>query len=93
MPQKILVSRCLLGHLVRYDGGASGPYAQLAAWQAEGRVVALCPEVAGGLPTPRAAAEIPGGQGVQVLEGRARVITTEGEDVSAAFLDGARQAL
>ncbi|NVZ28763.1 DUF523 domain-containing protein [Pseudomonas gingeri] len=93
MLQKILVSRCLLGHLVRYDGGASGPYAQLAAWQAEGRVVALCPEVAGGLPTPRAAAEIPGGQGVQVLEGRARVITTEGEDVSAAFLDGARQAL
>ncbi|NWB25681.1 DUF523 domain-containing protein [Pseudomonas gingeri] len=93
MPQKIMVSRCLLGHLVRYDGGASGPYAQLAAWQAEGRVVALCPEVAGGLPTPRAAAEIPGGQGAQVLEGLARVITTEGEDVSAAFLDGARQAL
>src|SRR5450830_1208376 len=93
MTQKILVSRCLLGHLVRYDGGASGPYAQLSQWQAEGRVVPLCPEVAGGLPTPRAAAEIPGGQGRDVLEGRARVIASDGEDVSAAFLDGARQAL
>ncbi|MCK1788536.1 2-thiouracil desulfurase family protein, partial [Pseudomonas sp. TNT11] len=51
--QKILVSRCLLGHKVRYDGGASGPFDQLAAWQAEGRVVAICPEVSGGLPTPR----------------------------------------
>ncbi|MGY4660799.1 uncharacterized protein YbbK (DUF523 family) [Pseudomonas chlororaphis] len=90
---KILVSRCLLGHRVRYDGGASGPFDQLASWQAEGRVVALCPEVAGGLPTPRAAAEIPGGQGGEVLDGLAQVITTEGEDVSAEFLSGARQAL
>ncbi|AZD32452.1 2-thiouracil desulfurase family protein [Pseudomonas chlororaphis] len=90
---KILVSRCLLGHRVRYDGGASGPFGQLASWQAEGRVVALCPEVAGGLPTPRAAAEIPGGQGGEVLDGLAQVITTEGEDVSAEFLSGARQAL
>lgn len=93
MMQKILVSRCLLGHRVRYDGGASGPFDQLQQWIAEGRVVALCPEVAGGLPTPRAAAEIPGGQGAEVLDGGARVITTEGEDVSAEFLSGAQQAL
>lgn len=91
--QKILVSRCLLGHRVRYDGGASGPFDLLEQWIAEGRVVPLCPEVAGGLPTPRAAAEIPGGQGGEVLDGVATVITTDGEDVSAQFLDGARQAL
>lgn len=91
--QKILVSRCLLGHRVRYDGGASGPFDQLQQWIVEGRVVPLCPEVAGGLPTPRAAAEIPGGQGAEVLDGSARVITTEGDDVSAEFLSGARQAL
>ncbi|USW00902.1 DUF523 domain-containing protein [Pseudomonas pergaminensis] len=91
--QKILISRCLLGHKVRYDGGASGPFYQLAVWQAEGRVVAICPEVSGGLPTPRPAAEIPGGQGVDVWEGRAQVLTAEGEDFSEAFLDGARQAL
>ncbi|MGL6245603.1 DUF523 domain-containing protein [Pseudomonas sp.] len=91
--QKILVSRCLLGHRVRYDGGASGPFDQLQQWLDEGRVVPLCPEVAGGLPTPRAAAEIPGGQGGEVLDGHATVITTEGEDVSAEFLSGAYQAL
>lgn len=91
--QKILVSRCLLGYRVRYDGGASGPFDQLQQWLDEGRVVPLCPEVAGGLPTPRAAAEIPGGQGGDVLEGKAAVITTEGEDVSAQFLSGAYQAL
>ncbi|SDR35684.1 Uncharacterized conserved protein YbbK, DUF523 family [Pseudomonas moorei] len=93
MMQKILVSRCLLGHRVRYDGGASGPFDQLQVWLDEGRVVPLCPEVAGGLPTPRAAAEIPGGQGGEVLDGQASVLTTEGEDVSAQFLSGACQAL
>lgn len=91
--EKVLVSRCLLGHRVRYDGGASGPFDLLEQWIEEGRVVPLCPEVAGGLPTPRAAAEIPGGQGGQVLDGTAAVITTDGEDVSAQFLEGARQAL
>ena len=91
--QKILVSRCLLGHRVRYDGGASGPFDQLQQWLDDGRVVPLCPEVAGGLPTPRAAAEIPGGQGGEVLDGHASVITTEGDDVSAEFLSGAYQAL
>ena len=91
--QKILVSSCLLGHRVRHDGGASGPFDQLQQWLDEGRVVPLCPEVAGGLPTPRAAAEIPGGQGSEVLDGQASVITSEGEDVGAAFLSGAYQAL
>lgn len=90
---KVLVSRCLLGHRVRYDGGASGPFDQLDAWLAEGRVVGLCPEVAGGLPTPRPAAEIPGGQGVQVLEGQALVLTAAGEDFTAAFMRGAQLAL
>ena len=91
--QKILVSRCLLGHPVRYDGGAHGPFALLERWQAEGRVVALCPEVAGGLPTPRPPAEIAGGQGAGVLDGRLPVLTVDGEDVSAAFVAGAEQAL
>lgn len=91
--QKILVSRCLLGHKVRYDGGAHGPYDLLQLWLAEGRVVALCPEVAGGLPTPRPAAEIRGGQGAQVLDGQLPVLTRDGADVTAAFVSGAEQAL
>lgn len=91
--QKVLVSRCLLGHPVRYDGGASGPHAPLARWQAEGRVVALCPEVAGGLPTPRPPAEIPGGQGVDVLAGHVPVVDVTGADVTDAFVAGAEVAL
>ncbi|MBM7062447.1 DUF523 domain-containing protein [Pseudomonas sp. UL073] len=91
--QKILVSRCLLGHPVRYDGGAHGPFDPLSLWQAQGRVVALCPEVAGGLSTPRPPAEIPGGQGAAVLDGQQPVLTVDGADVSAAFLAGAEQAL
>ena len=93
MSAKVLISRCLLGHPVRYDGGASGPYTRLAQWQAQGRVIALCPEVAGGLPTPRAPAEISGGQGEHVLEGMASVQTIDAEDVTEAFVSGARQAL
>jgi uncharacterized protein YbbK (DUF523 family) len=91
--QKILVSRCLLGERVRYDGGAHGPFALLERWQHEGRVVALCPEVAGGLPTPRAPAEIRGGQGAKVLDGLLPVLTVDGSDVTAAFVAGAEQAL
>ena len=90
---KILVSRCLLGHRVRYDGGAHGPYDLLQQWLDEGRVVALCPEVAGGLPTPRPPAEIAGGQGAQVLDGRLPVLTIDGADVTSAFVAGAQQAL
>ncbi|MCK4452122.1 MAG: DUF523 domain-containing protein, partial [Anaerolineae bacterium] len=51
------------------------------------------PEVAGGLPTPRPPAEIQGGDGGDVLEGRARVVNIEGKDVTAEFLAGARKAL
>lgn len=91
--QKILISRCLLGHRVRYDGGSHGPFDLLERWQAQGRVVALCPEVAGGLPTPRPPAEIPGGRGTLVLDGHVQVLTVEGEDVSGAFVQGAEQAL
>ena len=91
--EKILVSRCLLGHRVRYDGGAHGPFDLLGSWQAEGRIVPLCPEVAGGLPTPRPPAEIPGGQGGAVLDGQLPVLTDSGAEVTAAFVAGAEAAL
>ncbi|ATR81277.1 hypothetical protein CS390_01325 [Pseudomonas sp. HLS-6] len=90
---KVLVSACLLGQPVRYDGRASGYPDCLLQWQRQGRVVPLCPEVAGGLPTPRPPAEIPGGQGAAVLEGRVVVVNVDGEDVSTAFLAGAERAL
>ncbi len=93
--ERVLVSACLLGAPVRYHGrGAACEAALLQRWQAEGRLVAFCPEVAGGLPTPRPPAEIePGQSGQAVLHGRARVLDREGADVTAAFVAGAQQAL
>ncbi|OZI77223.1 DUF523 domain-containing protein [Bordetella genomosp. 12] len=93
--KRVLVSACLLGQPVRYDGRHAAPDGPiLARWAAEGRIVALCPEVAGGLPIPRAAAEIePGADGLAVWQGVARVRTRDGSDVSPAFLAGARLAL
>ena len=92
--ERIIISRCLLGEPVRHDG-QSRPLGHplLARWRDEGRLVPVCPEVLGGLPTPRPAAEITGGDGADVLAGRARVITAAAEDVTADFLAGARATL
>lgn len=90
----ILVSACLLGEAVRYDGGhLLSAHPLFRRWQAEGRIVSVCPEVAGGLPIPRAAAETRGGDGHAVWAGSARVITRDDEDVTDAFLVGAEHAL
>lgn len=90
----ILVSACLLGQKVRYDGDHQAMQSdRLSRWIEEGRVVAICPEMAGGLPTPRPAAEIVGGSGGEVLQGIARVRTSAGVDVSDAFVAGAEKAL
>ncbi len=91
---RVLVSSCLLGERVRYHGGdARIGSAVLERWLREDRVVPFCPEVAGGLPVPRPAAEIQGAGALAVLEGEARVETREGDDVSAEFIAGARSAL
>ena len=60
---------------------------------AEGRAVLVCPEVDGGLGTPRPPAEIVGGDGNDVLDARARVVTVDGDDVTDAYIEGARAAL
>ena len=88
MKAKILVSACLLGQPVRYDGRDNGNkvsayQAQLQHWQQQGQIIALCPEVLGGLPTPRLAAEISAG----------KVITRDGTDVSHEFQLGAQKSL
>jgi uncharacterized protein YbbK (DUF523 family) len=54
MINKILVSACLMGFKVRYNGIAKAHLsAQLALWQQEQRLVIHCPELAAGLPVPR----------------------------------------
>lgn len=87
-----LVSACLLGIRTTYDH-SSHPHPRLIELAARGCVVPLCPEVAAGLPIPRPPAEMVGGDGHAVLDGRARVLTCDGDDVTAAFVAGAHIAL
>ncbi|OAG72837.1 purine nucleoside phosphorylase [Gluconobacter japonicus] len=95
MKNRILVSACLLGQPVRYDGKAKTLlHPLLQQWQEEGRLVVVCPELAGGMPVPRPPAEIGARQdGRDVLQGEARVIDTSGADVTDEFVAGARIAL
>ena len=92
--RKILVSACLLGARVRYDAEIlinCSPI--LLEWEQQGLVIAVCPEVAGGLPIPRPPAEIQMGDGHDVVAGKSKVIDIAGKDVTQAFLTGAREAL
>lgn len=78
---KVFVSACLLGAPVRHDGrDKKSEHPVLQRWLDEGRVLSVCPEMLGGLGTPRPPAEIVG----------SRVITRDGVDVTAAFEAGAR---
>ena len=85
----VLVSACLAGAPCRYDGAAR-PDADILGRTARGETLPLCAEVLGGLPTPRPAAEIVGGDGDDVLDGRARIRTDDGQDVTDEFVSGAR---
>ncbi len=85
MFDKILISRCFLGENVRYNSEIMPLKHQLLTlWQRQNRFVAICPEVFGGLPVPREAAE-------QQLHNK--IITISGKDVSVQFNLGAKQAL
>ncbi|WP_257210902.1 DUF523 domain-containing protein [Actinomyces ruminis] len=87
----LLVSACLAGFRCRYDGSAK-PNRDVAGLAAEGLALPLCAELMGGLPIPRSPAEIVGGDGEDVLDGHAHVITRDGEDVTDAFVRGANAA-
>ena len=91
--EQILISACLLGQPVRYDG-RSCPFecSLLSLWQAKGLLVPVCPEMDGGLPVPRPPAEITPGGGPGVWAGTARVMTRQA-DVTDFFIKGAQAAL
>lgn len=95
MTAKILVSACLMGYAVRYDG-QSKPLVHPAIdrWRAEGRLVTICPEMSAGMPVPRLPAEIAAGAiGKDVLQGKARVLEIDGRDVTEGFVRAAENAL
>lgn len=87
-----LVSACLVGLCTRYDGQTKANSSCLAQikslyW------IPICPEQLGGLPTPREAADIVGGDGIDVLAGKAKVVTKSGTNLTAEFILGAEQVL
>ena len=91
---KVLVSACLMGERVRYDGKKLPcNSAILKKWKDEERVVPFCPEVVGNLSVPRTPAEIVKGTGIEVITGDAEIFNKNGQDVTESFIKGAREAL
>ena len=87
----IAVSECLRGTPCRYDGMAKPNKG--AQELVKAGAVCICPEVLGGLDTPRSPAEIQGGDGFDVLCGKAKVVNKAGEDVTAQYVKGAEIVL
>ncbi|EGE59732.1 UNVERIFIED_ORG: uncharacterized protein YbbK (DUF523 family) [Rhizobium esperanzae] len=95
MQNRILVSACLMGHAVRYDGRAKPLlHPAIDRWHAEGRLVTICPEMSAGMKVPRPPAEIAGAAtGEEVLAGTARVVEITGGDVTEDFVQAAENAV
>lgn len=79
---KILVSSCLLGENCRYKGD-NCKNEKVLALKGEHELIGVCPEVMGGLSTPRAPSERVGD----------KVISSEGKDVTENYRAGAEAAL
>lgn len=77
----VLVSACLMGFRCRYDGGTQRLDCLDDLWKRH-VLIPVCPEVMGGLPTPREPSEIRDG----------RVVSRDGRDVTEAFARGAQEA-
>lgn len=77
-----VISRCLAGYPCRYDGKSKG-VPEIMELSEKEEVLLVCPEVMGGLPTPRIPSEIREG----------RVVNREGQDVTEAFVKGAEKAM
>ncbi|MGB5988824.1 MAG: DUF523 domain-containing protein [Marinifilaceae bacterium] len=86
MSRFILVSACLAGVKCRYDG-KSNKTKSIVDLVEEGRAIPVCPEILGGLQTPRNCCEI------QLKENKECVITDKEEDTTSAYLLGAQKTL
>lgn len=88
----ILVSSCLAGLNVRYNGTNSLNHV-IQKLVEENKAITICPELLGGFSTPREPAEIVGGNGEAVLDGRAKVVDSSGKDVTELYIKGANATL
>lgn len=89
---KIFLSACLTGVNCMYNG-KNKLHSFFARMCDEGKVVAACPEVLGGFEIPHSPSEIFDGDGLDVLEGDAKVMSREGRDVTEIFLKGAQRVM
>jgi uncharacterized protein YbbK (DUF523 family) len=85
--QMYLVSSCLAGINCRYDG-KNNLNKKVTELVKAGKAIPVCPEVLGGLPTPRDPSEI-----IADEERNKRVVTEKGKDLTAEFKLGAEKAL
>ena len=82
--ENLLISACLLGVECKYSGGSNAlPEKTIEKLRTRYRLIPVCPETAGGLPTPRDPSERLG----------ERVVSCRGADVTAQFKKGAEAAL
>ncbi len=83
--EKLLISSCLLGISSRYDGRSKAVFteSEIAILSKKYELVPFCPEIYGGLPTPRVPSEIIGD----------KVIMKDGTDVTENYNKGAAEAL
>lgn len=91
--QTVIVSGCLVGIPCRWNAAASMLIPKLVDELGSSEVITICPELLAGLPVPRDPCEITGGDGKDVLNGKALVVSNKGCDLTKEFVDGARRAL
>jgi uncharacterized protein YbbK (DUF523 family) len=92
----ILISACLLGENCKYNGGHNLNKRLINLLEKlglKGQIKPICPEVAGGLPTPRSPSEIVAGEGNDILNHKAKVINKNGSNVTNYFIRGAENVL
>jgi uncharacterized protein YbbK (DUF523 family) len=89
MKKKILISACLLGKNCRYNGGHS-QLTELEEIDVEW--ISVCPEESGGLGTPRPSAEMQE-NAETILNGKGKIITNKGKNVTSEFIQGAEKSL
>jgi uncharacterized protein YbbK (DUF523 family) len=92
MIPRILISGCLAGLRVRYNG-ESRPHPLLEELTGKAVLIPCCPEILGGLGVPRSPCRFEGGDGRAVLGGTARIIDDLGKDRTTAFVRGAEEVL